>query len=1602
MDKSTKNMKTKQKPTTTLEMKTPHKGAIQMEYLQMVTYSLVSSGMKVMSSCILKNQEDADWREVHITITGQYIESSTCILDTLQADHAMQLDTLQILPDTETLQQLTEAIATTFTLTVQIGDETAEEFVLPIELQPFNQWNGNRTAPQLLATFITPNHPYVQRLCRAAADQMHKWTGDASMNAYLMGDPNDVRQQVAAVYEALRQESIAYVMPPASFGKEGQRVRMADYICRDKMATCLDITLLMASCLEQLGINPIIVMMQGHCFVGAWLTEQFNSRAVGYDHARLLKLSADGVGQLVVVETTCVSQSKQYEFEQAVQTAVKELRANADEFLYFLDVKHCRLEHFRPMPQQMEADGQWSVDKTYENEPSSQGANHIDHFEIDFDKDKTEIPSRLSIWERKLLDLTMSNRLLHIRPGIHCIPLITLDVPEMIEKLMKGDNHLLVENPTEILPDVFRCGNLDTLHFKDVFAPFVASGMKEHKLYTYAESGEMESQLKNIARQAKTNLEENGATSLFITVGLLHWQDEDEPENPRSRRRTKTDHAAPIMLLPVEIVRRQGGTGYSIHTTEDPLIFNITLFELLKQRYGIDMTGVLNLAATDGGQNDQAIDSDIALTIKKAFATIRIALADRQGWNVHEECTLGLYSFLKFVMWNDIHQYAEQLQKSPVVNSLIESRLLVSDVPDADARKLDDEKAPQDFALPIDVDSSQLEAIADAGEGKSFLLYGPPGTGKSQTITNMIANALYKGKRVLFVAQKMAALNVVQNRLERIGLAPFCMELHSNKATKSHVLHQFEQTLQMAEEMASDTEFAKLSDALFARRKELIGYMTSLHRRQPDGHSLYDCINHYMSTEGDEMPVPQSLARLMDEGTLDEMCASLDMLDAVFRLTGHPADHPLLGLEPYSASAEAHTDLFKALEHLAELIGTQGYAYPADKTLTATYPADLKERYLDVERSFCLIRPIKRTVLLSELRMKVPMLQWEQIPAICNRLDQALQVQKTMQKIDAMAHVDWPTDKEALLRMIKQWSDARLQVKTWTQWSIRRKSMADRGLEPVIRWMITQHATGAATAHAFRKGVYHQLAMHIIATDEQLSLFNGMIFGETIQRYRTLAKEFQELTRQEIRIRLSKRVARLLEPTQTGKVKEELTFLKRSISNHGRGVSIRHILSKIQHILPDLCPCMLMSPLSVAQYIALDEDKSLMDLVIFDEASQIPTSEAVGAIARGKAVVIVGDPRQMPPTTFFQAQAVAEDEAEYDDMESILDDCIALNMPSHYLTWHYRSRHESLISFSNANYYDGRLLTFPSSDDRASHVEFIAVDGTYDKGATRSNRQEAEAIVEEIVRHYSDADTASMSLGVISFSKVQQTLIEDLLQERIKGNLTLAKLIIEGDEPLFIKNLENVQGDERDVILFSVGYGPDKNGHVSMNFGPLNVSGGERRLNVAVSRARQRMKVFSTMHADHIDLSRTQALGVKGLKNFLYFAEHGYQPLLASQQQGAAFVGGLPELIAAPLRERGFQVDTYVGKSAFRVDLAIVDPANSDRYILGILCDGKSYYATPTARDREIVQPTVLRGLGWNTLRVWSVDWLNDSQSVIDSIVDKIGECTNDLTAESA
>ena len=325
-------------------------------------------------------------------------------------------------------------------------------------------------------------------------------------------------------------------------------------------------------------------------------------------------------------------------------------------------------------------------------------------------------------------------------------------------------------------------------------------------------------------------------------------------------------------------------------------------------------------------------------------------------------------------------------------------------------------------------------------------------------------------------------------------------------------------------------------------------------------------------------------------------------------------------------------------------------------------------------------------------------------------------------------------------------------------------------------------------------------------------------------------------------------------------------------------------------------------------------------------------------------------------------------------------------MPSKHLLWHYRSRHESLIAYSNAKYYDNKLLTFPSPDDQVSRVSWVQLEGFYDKGSTKQNKAEAEAIVDEIVRRLEDEQLRQESIGVVTFSVVQQVLIDDLLSQRFMDDPKLEEYANSMYEPILIKNLENVQGDERDIILFSVGYGPDKDGKVSMNFGPVNRDGGWRRLNVAISRARKQMIVYSVIRPDQIDLSRTRAEGVEGLKGFIEFAARGQSALPVRVSEKAAADNGFVQLIAGEIQKLGYKVRTNIGCSEYKIDIGVVCPDNEDEYLMGISCMGDSNLEKTTARDRNVLQPSVLRGLGWRMYSVNILDWYDNSAKVLEKL----------------
>ena len=1626
---------------------------VKIDYLPSVNYSMMNSGIEVCNKLVLENGDDHDWHHLSVEISGQYIKPGSSRFEILQQGQSAQVKTLSIEPDIAVLSELTEAVKTSFLLTVKSQDTLLYTHEYPITLLSYEEWAGSSVMPEHIAAFVVPNNPLLPRVKMAAAQFLEKWTGSAAFDEYQTQNRNRVRAQVAAIYEALRAEGIIYSAPPASFEQTGQRIRMADKVLTEKMGTCLDTSLLVASCLEEIGIYPIILLLKGHAMVGAWLMPNVFPQMVCDDASYLLKETADGNNNLVLLESTAITSSERISFEDAVASAMQKMKDDS-QFLYFIDIHRCRLGNIIPMPQRVEINGRWTfANEGIAHQHATESLKDLKHYDLRLEETGKPTTKQM-LWERKLLDFSLRNNLLNTRLGKKVIPFISFEIEHLEDHLQAGEDYTITPSPDKKLEPNAE-GMYDSSQQATEYQAYVSELIQNHKIASYLTDTELQNALKHVYRTARTSLEENGASSLFLALGMLKWYETEKSEQPRY---------APILLLPVDMVRRSGN-NYIIRKRDEDTMLNITLLELLKQNFRISLDALKELPTDESG-----------VDVKLIFTYFRRAIIGQKKWDVIEESMLGLFSFNKFVMWNDIHSNADKLRENVVVASLIDQRDKQDSAGCAvDARTIDKQCAPNAFAIPLDVDSSQMEAIVESGRGRSFILHGPPGTGKSQTITNMITNALYQGKRVLFVAEKMAALSVVQSRLEKINLAPFCLELHSNKATKKHFLEQMDDVLNVTK-IKSPEEYAQRSAELFRQRKQLISYMEALHQKSQNGLSLYDCISAHLSITDDEIKELLPAKERITAAYIDQCKEQAAEISTILDIVGQPTQHALYGLEPMDNRQETLDTIQSLLQQFqternkyASLLGTINNSVPLGlksdddlqwlgmfaNLLTAESESEQQRQHLlasysegilhidvnaykrewdDVKSQWFLPRYFAKKRFLQSLQQYGTVFE----TGVDQLLNQVANYQHSVQNLKAQAdqaaafayahgfshqqhynsylqymgsrrqdflyyaqslvssnqHLNVLTEqlnaltvlsntKASIDNQLNTWLAHYDQMRDWYHWVDKKHQLQQMGLLPVIM-RIERGVMPQVAINGMLKGMYHLLIESAINENEQLRMFNGLKFRQQIEKYKRDTARFQELSKEELYSKLASRV-----PSSSAAMAEgsEISILKRNIANGGRGNSIRSIIDSIPTLLPRLCPCMLMSPISVAQYIDLNAEK--FDLVIFDEASQMPTSEAVGAIARGKALIVVGDSKQMPPTSFFTSNQTDEEEADIDDMESILDDCITLSLCEHRLDWHYRSKHESLIAFSNSQYYGNNLLTFPSTDDRVAKVRLIPVNGVYDKGRTRSNPEEAKAIVGEIIRRLSDAEQRNYSIGVVAFSKVQGDLIEDVLLEALDKNPALKEAATNGKEPIFVKNLENVQGDERDVILFSIGYGADKNGKVSMNFGPLNNAGGERRLNVAVSRARYEMMVFSTLKASQIDLKRSNAKGVEGLKGFLEFAETGRLPVVSGTTQHTD-ASVMVEQICDALSEQGYITSSFVGRSKFKVDIAVSTREHPDRYILGILCDGRNYYETKTTRDREIVQPSVLNMLNWQVVRVYSIDWFENRQRALQQMLQEL------------
>lgn len=1772
--------------------------SLEIEHSVILNYALMNSAVDFIGECRLTNLGDETAAQLMFSLSfdGGFIDPIEAELQPVEPGQTLRF-TPRLRLHAKELYALTSTMRDSFTIEITSKTQNLEKpcrFVGNFDVLPPDHWSGSQVMPETIAPFVMPNLPQIKQLVVRAGKNLEELSGEHAFSAYDSRDKNVVRRQMAAIYQTIREEDISYAQIQPDFFRLGQRVRMPGEALGMKQGNCIEMAVLFASVAEACGLYPLIFLIEGHAFAGCWLKEELFESNVVRDYTTVQKRIADGINDIEAFECTYMNAGRQKDFEQACRAARGELDSSED-FLCVIDIYRAHMSGYRPLPVKSYENGEVMITDYGLCEDAKGTGKTTKTLEEHFlDTTREASLSKGEIWMRHLLDLSKRNNLISFRPGKNCVQLFCFNLAELEDRLAGGTVFELAAAPREQTFKTSRINLAEVEGQKEYLTKLVEAEFSARRLRVFVDEEHLETVLKGIYRSAKKALEEDGAGTLYVSLGLLRWTD---PSDPRGADGRLPGRYAPLVLLPVDLIRLAGGTYRLALRDEDPQL-NITILEMLRQDFDLSITGLTPLP-----QDDKGIDLPLV------FNSIRRAVMHMDGWDVEEAAFLGLFSFSQFVIWNDLNARFDTLTRNKVVRGLVDG--FYADQSNVEIRPdmLETSLRANDLVIPGSVDSSQMAAVIEATRGSSFVLHGPPGTGKSQTILNMISNALYQGKTVLFVAEKMAALNVVKDRLEGLGLGDFCLELHSNKTNKTVVLEKLSRNLSSAADFDTGKhgDFLRRGSGMLQLRNELSEHVKELHEPRPQGRSLYDMIALYREHEDSARPfhfTRESLEEL-DAGKFESWEEAVRRLGIAAEGLRFPCgSHPLKDFQKngYSLNLrdrlpEAIGAALSALGALEEAISSGESAAPRlgdfrvahllfgrltelsrlfrDRNIKLPLTADALEKLMDPDTKAALQRALESARaasaggdsgaedLLADYNRDILKFDWrackeayleacgtlffkggkirqalaplavlckasftlpsdDKVLAEFDRIAEAQEkagardalLAKTAQNLGCpeLAEADDPADaiedllvlrnylrmegaetsgtaawyslyrvmqglntKEAggcekllekyreLLVKLYELSDLtgidvpkllalpywlrqlrekltgyQVYADEWKAWSLfygELENLRAIGLSAVADGILRDEPAGEAgttdspdsadsadsaagaagepgqagraeTAasppesfserlrHEYLASVSHDLIALWLSESPELMSFNGRSFSARIEAYNNAMDEFEKLCREQIAMKLYSEIPHRFNCTAAEA--RQLALLLRIIRSKGRGTSIRSLFSQCGSLLRRVTPCLLMSPLSVAQY--LDPTAPPFDLVIFDEASQIPTAMAVGAMSRGKDVIIVGDPNQMPPTSFFGSHQADENNLELEDLESLLEDCLAINMPQRFLSWHYRSQSESLIRFSNVMYYASRMNTFPSPFDRLSRVTFVKVNGIYDRGLTRTNRAEAEAIVAELLRRLRDPELRKDSVGVVTFNLAQQNLIDDLFQEALARDPELEKLTRELDEPVFIKNLENVQGDERDIILFSVCYAADKDGYFSQNFGPLNQRGGWRRLNVAVTRSRKQMTLYSSIDPERINISPTSPEGVKGLRYFLSFAKNGslsFETETGGRHKAPA-EDPLSLSIRSFLQNKGYKVDSSIGSSGFKLDLAIVDPRCEDYYLAYIQIDGRQYASAETTRDRSRLLPSVLRRKGWLAYNIWALDWFDqrelEEQKLLAFIEGKLAE----------
>lgn len=1363
------------------------------------------------------------------------------------------------------------------------------------------------------------------------------------------------------------------------------------------------------------------------------------------------------------------------------------------------------------------------------------------------------VRTQVEALRQKLLDLSLRNRMLNFRPSKRLGLLITGEDGCELHRILveEGRKMTFVGRPDPpkggspeprlrafddpVAAAQCRKEAEDELN-AFLEAPYATVSQTDTKLNTDDLESVLQAKLRTIQREATLANEELGIATLFLTLGMLEWR---EPGSERALR-------APLLFVPVSLERQGNGTLRLVHAGGD-VGDNLPLRAKLLE---------LNLKLPTYS-DEQAV----AIYVEAVESTIRA----RGDWAVlPNEVALGFFNYEKYAMYVDLGGEAWPDDRKPWhhadVSAMLGGGYETPESPIDDHSHLDAVRPVAACHEVYDADSSQTLAMIRAAEGLSIVVEGPPGTGKSQTITNIIAEAVEAGKKVLFVSAKRAALEVVKRRLEEAGLGATCLDLHDKLTNRREFYAELKQTAERSLSLRSEEErVARLTEL----RERLNTHSESVnHPLAAFGCTPFEAMARLAAlppetAEDRAGRIDFARLRQWSEAELRKRLPLVTTLQARIREIGIPVEHPFWGvglehLDPAlrldlqielhqarDAWTTAETAVREAaaafqiepparvgdvrmlrecaeralnmppldgvairlntwkveaprvtatLAHLrnrrdnrARNLGkvaasawdqdwtTASEAYAAHahqwyrfvsgdfrraknalaKVLTAAGPQDaLAQRQL--LEDLCQARNDEQVVEAArDLMTRLFGVQWQGVdsdPDLLQRLlEWVLQLHADVERSTLPAGLldffaGQMNDPELLQRTeraeqlmrdavdqygvvsrhlrvngdlygeaisavaarLQRWSDSLGLLPAYLGYAGSQRQALAQGLDAVdevgSRWPLA----GERLETVFLRSYYAGVIREAIAERPALRDFDRQAHELAISEYQSL-DDFK-LTYNRARVRLAHQRRLPSFAAAAG----NLLLLRQQCELQRRHKPIRWILERAGEAVTHIKPVFMMSPLSTA--IHLPPEMPPFDMVIFDEASQVRPEDALCAIVRGRQTIVVGDTRQMPPTSFFDR--VADDDEldgeELDEagvlghearkLESVLSMMSAVAMgrvrrPD--LRWHYRSLHPALIQPSNQLFYGGRLVVFPSASlapggRRIGVVFHHLPEAVYEGGVRgRVNRIEAEQVVEAVFAHLREHPTES--LMVAAMNKPQADLIYEQLQvrERQEPEPFRQFRALHPHEPLDVKNLENVQGDERDVVFVSVTYGRDASGVVRQQFGPLLRDGGERRLNVLITRARRRCEVFSNLTADDVRVEGNRP-GLAAFKSYLRFAQTGemHGPTLTELEPESPFE---VEVISA-LRSRGYQVDAQVGSEGYRIDLAVIDPDAPGRYLLGVECDGATYHSARSARDRDKLRQRVLKARGWRLHRIWSCDWWQDQETEIARLLQAIEE----------